>query len=35
MIAQTKRDVEQTRRIWIYMCKRNGWLDDIDMLDDI
>ena len=30
-LEETRRDTAMTRRLWVNLAKKNGWLDDDDL----
>ena len=34
MLQEMRRDNQQTRRLWVRLCKKYGWLDDEDLAPD-
>ena len=30
LMAETRRDAQQTHRLWVKLAQRHGWLDDDD-----
>ena len=33
-LEQAKRDSAKTQRLWVRLCQKNGWLDDLDEGDE-
>ncbi len=31
ILAELRRDNAQTRRLWLHLCRKYGWLDDEDV----
>ncbi len=31
LLAETRRDSRQTQRLWVRLCEKYGWLDDVDL----
>lgn len=34
LVLETRRDSQQTRRIWIAFARHHGWPEDLDDIDD-